>query len=428
MRTRSSFRPFLEQLESREVLSTFYVAPTGNDSAAGDSLGVAWQTLQHAVDSVGPGDTILVESGTYSGCRIGNSGQAGAPITLEADAGAHVLINSPGPNNYHGSDIEVENFDGTVGYWTIRGLEVANAPTHAGIDIRNTTNITIDSCDCHNNYAWGIFLAFSDYPTLSNNHCSYSTTQHGIYDSNSGDYATIIGNECDHNRGCGIQFNGDASQGGKGYMVGNLIAGNIIHDNGAGGGAALNFDGLVDSTVENNLLYNNLAGGIVLYMGDAATGSTGNIVVNNTVIMPSTARWAVNISNGSVNNYLANNILEELNTSRGCIEIDSSSLPGFVSDYNIFNANPHFSVDGGSSRVDLTTWQANTGLDFDSFTATLDALFVNVMANDYHLNANSPAIDAGTSTNAPLVDLDNNPRPYGNGYDIGCYEYQGLVL
>jgi len=295
MRSRFFFRPFLEQLESREVLSTFYVAPTGNDAAGGNNLGAAWKTLQHAVDSVHPGDTILVESGTYAGCRIGNSGLAGAPITLKADAGANVLVNTPGPSNAHGSDIEVENFSGQVSYWTIQGLEVANAPTHAGIDIRNTTHITVNDCYSHNNYEWGIFLAFSDYPVLTNNHVSYSTTQHGIYDSNSGDYATITGDELDHNFECGIEFNGDVSQGGKGYMVGNLIASNIIHDNGAGGGAALNFDGLVNSTVENNLLYNNSAGGIVLYKADAATGSTGNIVVNNTVVMPSNGRWAVNI-------------------------------------------------------------------------------------------------------------------------------------
>jgi hypothetical protein len=42
---------------------------------------------------------------------------------------------------------------------------------------------------------------------------------------------------------------------------------------------------------------------------------------------------------------------------------------------------------------------------------------------NFHLSANSPAIDKGTSTNAPTFDYDGNPRPSGKGIDIGAYEY-----
>jgi len=37
-------------------------------------------------------------------------------------------------------------------------------------------------------------------------------------------------------------------------------------------------------------------------------------------------------------------------------------------------------------------------------------------------------IDAGTSTNAPVVDFDNNPRPLGAGVDIGAYEFAPLSV
>ena len=73
MRARLRF----ERLESRYLPSTFYVAPAGNDKAAGTSA-APWKTLQHAVDAIHPGDIINVESGTYVGCRIGNSGTASA--------------------------------------------------------------------------------------------------------------------------------------------------------------------------------------------------------------------------------------------------------------------------------------------------------------------------------------------------------------
>ena len=42
---------------------------------------------------------------------------------------------------------------------------------------------------------------------------------------------------------------------------------------------------------------------------------------------------------------------------------------------------------------------------------------------DYHLLPDSPAIDAGTSQDAPPADMDGIPRPCGDGIDIGAYEY-----
>lgn len=53
-----------------------------------------------------------------------------------------------------------------------------------------------------------------------------------------------------------------------------------------------------------------------------------------------------------------------------------------------------------------------------------DPLFVNPAwgtNGDYHLMQGSPAIDAGTSIGAPLVDLDGKPRD--NYPDIGAYEF-----
>jgi hypothetical protein len=56
----------------------------------------------------------------------------------------------------------------------------------------------------------------------------------------------------------------------------------------------------------------------------------------------------------------------------------------------------------------------------------VNPMFVNPAAMDYHLQAGSPAIDAGYDlTGLVTEDYDSNPRPQGAGYDIGAFEYMG---
>ena len=54
---------------------------------------------------------------------------------------------------------------------------------------------------------------------------------------------------------------------------------------------------------------------------------------------------------------------------------------------------------------------------------TGDPRFVSVSAPDFHLQDRSPAIDAGTPTDAPAVDLEGVVRPQGSAPDIGAYEW-----
>lgn len=419
VRSRLSF----EQLESRVALSTFYVATNGNDGAAGGKT-TPWHSLQHAVDTIHPGDTILVEAGTYAGCRIGNSGQANAICTLKADVGAHVVINAAGPNNRHSSNLEVENFNYNVDYWTIDGFEVTGSLKY-GIDIRNTDHITIQNCTVHNSAATGIFTAFSNYALVQNN-TSFSNGEHGIYFSNTCTGPTARSNTLYSNKDSGIHMNGDISQGGTGIITGALIEKNTIHDNGTSGGSGINCDGVQNSTIQNNLLYNSLASGISLYRIDAGGASINNIVENNTVLVASTGRWALNIQNASTGNTAYNNILYNYGSFRGSISISSDSLTGFKSNYNV--VMNRFTTDGGNTILTLAQWQSKTGQDKNSLIATPSQLFVNPSANDYHLSSTSPAIDKGTSTNAPTTDLDGAARPYGKAIDIGCYEWHGVTL
>ena len=51
------------------------------------------------------------------------------------------------------------------------------------------------------------------------------------------------------------------------------------------------------------------------------------------------------------------------------------------------------------------------------------AFFVDVGRFDLHLLPSAPAVDAGSTLNAPKLDRDRIARPQGNGIDIGAYEW-----
>jgi hypothetical protein len=167
-------------------------------------------------------------------------------------------------------------------------------------------------------------------------------------------------------------------------------------------------------------LYDNHASGISLYQIDGGSDSHDNRVLNNTILMASDGRWAINASD-TRNNQLFNNILLTYHTWRGSISVGSPILSGFESDYNV--VMDRFSTDGGDTRLTLAQWRA-LGYDVHSIIATPAQLFVNASTDDYHLKAGSPAINVGTPLNDVTDDLDGNPRPIGPAYDAGAYEYQ----
>jgi len=302
----------------------------------------------------------------------------------------------------------------------IEGFTVTGVP-RAGIRSVVNHHVIIRGNTGDLNGRWGILTGFSDDILIENNVMSRSQAEHGIYVSNSGDRPVIRRNVVFGNRANGIHMNGDVSQGGDGIISGALVEANTIYDNGLGGGSGINCDGVQSSVFRNNLLYGNHASGISLYQIDAAQPARDNQVLNNTIVMATDARWAINIQNASTGNVLRNNILFNQQSFRGSVAISADSLSGFVSDTSA--VMDRFSVDGGDTRIGLAAWRAATGQDQSSLIATPAALFVSFAGNDYHLSATSPARDAGVTLAAVLDDLEGAPRPQGPASDIGAYEF-----
>ena len=409
-------RLWLESLDARDLPSTYFVSPTGNDTAAGTSA-TPWKTLQKAANTVVAGDQVVVRAGNYAGFNLTRDGTASARIMFSADPG--VTINAPNPSGPHaGMDgINVEGAD----YVTIEGFNI-NGMTRAGIRVVVNTNAIVRNNTCDSNGVWGIFTGFAENVTIENNVTSRSAAEHGIYVSNSADNPIVRGNTSFGNSRCGIHMNSDLSSGGDGIITGALIEGNTIYDNGRTGGSSINMDGVSNSIVRNNLIYDAHASGIALYRIDGAQGAKNNVVANNTVRVASDGRWALLIVNASTGAQVFNNILLNDGSYRGSMSVSPDSLTGMVSNYNV--VMDRFTLDDGTTRLTRAQWQAQTGQDASSIVSSAAALFVG--GTDYHLLATAPAVDAGTASlggaSAPTVDLAGTARPSGAGYDVGAYE------
>ena len=395
--------------------TTYYVSENGNNSNNGLTPETAFETLQHAADIVTAGDSVLVLQGNYVGFDIRKNGSQTNLIVFKAIEN-NVVIDEK--NSVTPDGINIENASWII----IDGFEVKDQP-RAGIRAAVSDFVTVKNNYCHNNQRWGIFTGFTDDLIVENNTCSYSTEEHGIYVSNSSDRPIIKDNHSFNNNGCGIHMNGDISMGGDGIISNAVVEGNILHDNGYGGGSAINMDGVQNSEIFNNLVYNNHATGIAMYQIDGGDASKNNKVYNNTIIQPADGRWCIISVDGSTGNTIYNNILINHHSFRGSIAIDAASADGFISDYNILVNR--LSNDDGNSNMTLSQWQS-LGYDLHSIIADPEEqIFIDHTNGDFHLLQNAQAVDAGTNLVLPTVfeDFDNTPRPQGSGFDIGCYEF-----
>ena len=441
-----SKRLVLEILETREVPSVYYVAATGSNSNSGTAAS-PFATLQHAMMSLQPGDTLNVEPGTYAGFIAGwdsvaastgdqygtIDGTASQPITIQAAPGStagSVIINARDSKTAFGIDLEPGcNYVAISGFTINDTGSITTTSSHGGgIKLCGNYDSATGNTITNITFGFGILADLANDVLLKDNTISGTGNQgnadygHGIYLSGTNSGAVIEGNVIYSNSYVGIHINGDASEGGIGQVTDALIEDNVIYNNGQN---AINADGLQSSTIENNLIYGYANYGVCLYYSDSTGPSIDNLIVNNTIVSTvSGAGAAIRILDQGTGNTSLNNIL--LGADGNTYRISSNSLSGFVSNYNIVSANVQ-SDDTGSEET-FAQWQTQTGQDTHSLVATASQLFVNASANNYQLSATSPAVNAGTSLDAPATDIAGNPRPQGSGIDIGCYQLPSFSL
>jgi hypothetical protein len=419
--TAFTLEAFVESLESRLLLSAYYVSPSGSDAAAGGSS-APWKTLQKAANNAKAGDVVHVGAGTYtSGMNFFGKagGTAGAPISFLADPGA--VITHCATSGLTNDSLAAINVESTGGYYVFKGFTVDSDGSMQRAGIRVAYSDHVQVLDNTVNAAFiGIFASNATDLLVQGNTCTNATDQHGIYVSLNTHGVVVRGNTLRGNNWDGLHMN--ALNGSP--NDGALVEDNVIYGNSLSG---MDIEGVTNATFRNNLIYGNTKHGITIHSQDQANTpvAANNTFVNNTIA--GNGMFAVQVkAEDAGGETFFNNILGSSSSTYGSIGT-SGSTPTLVSDYNVVLDN--FSQTLGTTKMTLAQWQSSTGQDRHSVIASPSQLFVNPAGNDYHLKSGSPAIDLGVGTlnarSAPTADIADAPRPQGASWDAGAYEYPG---
>ena len=148
---------------------------------------------------------------------------------------------------------------------------------------------------------------------------------------------------------------------------------------------------LGNQSVYNNLVVNSGYNGIFADSRVSSIPNTYLRIVNNSII--TTQSDAIKLYSLIHTHEVANNLILAPATGKFIVKLGS---PVIVNEYNNFK---------------------NTQISA--------AMLTNVGAGNYYPTAGSPLIDTGYNVSSWNInkDRDDNNRPLGSGYDIGCFEY-----
>jgi hypothetical protein len=412
-----------------------------NHASASDAnpgtFNLPWLTIQHAADEIGAGDTVFIRSGVYhEQVLTTNNGSANdGYIVFSAYPGETPIIDGIGVQT-GSTGILISH-----SYLKFTGLEIRN--WDSGIWMEFASHIDISYCEVHE-CVFGIGASFGTHDFLLDHVLMHHFDLYGFDASPGGGLDCYNGtlNNCIAHTGRDPQQNVD------GFALGHGTQHNFVFNNCIAYNVFDGFDISSRGTTLNSCLgYDCWNGAYKLWQDDVKLinsigyGSVGaNVELDWDSEPGKTTLINCTFFNAASYNIWVENTNDTL-AMYNCIVAGGDNiglafeLPGvnnYYGDYNIFhNDNPDRSVavaytdEFSLEDVHNGSWSAYSGQDNNSIVVfDRDAIFTDANNNDLHLLSSSAAVDNGTAAGAPAEDYEGNPRPSGQGYDIGAFEYQ----
>lgn len=373
--------------------ATYYVASNGSDSNPG-TLGQPFRTMKKGISVLKPGDTTYVRTGTYAESFDTNrfdfpSGTSWtSAVKVAVYPGETVILR--GGFNFGKEPDQYIIIDGFI-------IEAGQRGTAVAIT-QGSNHIRIQNCEIRNSDG-GITLFWGNNNGLSS------------------DYNEILNNHI-HHIGTSIGYthaDGFTSPGyGRAHAIymstsNNIIHGNHIHDAGEYGIHQWTFEPHFsnNNVIASNRIHSNGKNtsryGYVCCGGITISRGTGTIVANNVVY--NHFKSGISIGSTAKNVKVFNNTI-----------VDYAGNPYAI-----------HAISGGSGEIKNNISYPRPNSIPAGFTAsnnlTTDPKFVNAAGGDFHVQAGSPAIDAGQTLAEVTNDFEGGARPAGAAYDIGAYEF-----
>ncbi|MFT3733737.1 MAG: DUF1565 domain-containing protein [Rhodocyclaceae bacterium] len=413
--------------------ATYYVSPSGSDSAAGSSS-APWKSVTRAQTTAVAGDTVYIRGGTYSITKGVNT------CASQTDTVNAILLNKSGatsnPIKYYAypgekpvfdfskmtDNCRIKGFNITASWVSLKGLEIkgvlqGNNLNHEswGVWINGSNNV-LDTLNVHNIQGAGVFIQNGGYNLVLNtdSHDNYDPkTSNGAGQSADGFGAHIkAGYPGNVFRGCRAWNNSDDGfdlinayssvtienswAWSHGYLPGTTTPVAAGNGNGfkVGGYGGVYVSGAPKHILRQSVAFNNKASGVYANHHPVANDYFNNTSYNNgsdfNMLGIDSSGNAVNL--GTLRNNIA---------YKGTLLVNTS---GVNTRYNSWDAGTGVSVsDSDFQSVSTSGWDASRQSD--------GSLPVHTKL---HLKSGSDLINKGGDVKLP----------YNGSYpDLGAFEY-----
>jgi hypothetical protein len=389
--------------------ASYYVdCSAGSDGNAGTSTTSAWRTLS-AVNghTFSAGNQINLKRGCTwdGGLTARSSGTASAPITYTAYGSG----NAPTIRNTTGGTY-AEAVDVTGDYNVIDGLLLRDA-RETGVMLRSG----------------------ADHNVVSGS----EVTATGIGIETNGQYNLITHNNVHDLKMIVNTSGGDDDYGAECFWVGG--PNNEVSYNHGTNCRAPSYDygydgGFVEvwKQGDNTYVHHNVADNTNGFFEIGGSGSARNIRVAQNVL--NNVHGGLCLHNTGSFTISFDNFRFEQNTVYAAtdgyrfVDCVSGLTPSMLTMRdNVFASNITISNSGNFTHTNnlyAMSGGAGVGYSLGSGEKQGNPAFVNAGSKDFHLQASSPAVDAGVDAGYS-TDLDGNARKSGAATDMGAYEYQG---